>query len=141
MSSTPRIQEITFLAEFDKLPAVFEWIRQCCKEAYLEGKETRRAELALEEVLVNVVRYAYPEHKGEVHLTCELYPGDRLMFIVKDRGIPFNPILQKPRTDPLAELEEREEGGLGILFTQNLMDLIDYQRDGPFNVLFLTKKL
>lgn len=137
----PRIHEITFPAERMQLPAISAWVRECCIEADLSVKEMHKVELALEEVLTNVIQYAYPEHKGEVHLTYELYPDEKCIFIIKDRGVPFNPLLQTPKADPLAELEARAEGGLGILFTQKLVDEIDYQRDGPFNVLFLTKRL
>ncbi len=136
-----RIQEITFQAERMQLPAITAWVRGCCIEANLPLREMRKVELALEEVVMNVIHYAYPERKGEVHLTFEFYPNEKCIFIVKDRGAPFNPLLQKPKADPLAELEARVEGGLGILFTQKLVDLIDYQRDGSFNVLYLTKNL
>jgi len=115
--------------------------RERCKSAGLEEKEMRKVEIALEEVLVNIVSYAYPEHKGDVHLICELRPGEQLMFIVKDRGVPFNPLLHKSCSNPLTKLEDREEGGLGILFTQGLVDKIDYQREDLFNVLFLIKQL
>lgn len=135
------VWERVFVAEMEQLVGALEWVHGRCKIVGLEEKEMRKVEIALEEVLVNIVHYAYPEHKGEIRLICEHYPEDKLMFIVKDRGVPFNPLLHKSSESPMLNLEDREEGGLGILFTQGLVDKIDYQRDDLFNVLFLVKQL
>ncbi|MBI2743855.1 MAG: ATP-binding protein [Chlamydiales bacterium] len=136
-----KIEEICFTASFEQLSSILTWIQTRCVEAGFSSSEASRIQLALEEVLVNVIRYAYPEKKGEVVLTCKLYPEEKIQFIVRDQGRAFNPLLQKPAVDLLEELHERKEGGLGIFFAEQLMDEIAYERLEPFNHLFLTKFL
>lgn len=146
MAAGPKIYESNFPASLDELPKIFLWIRSSCLGANLPASEMRKIELALEEVLVNIILHAYPasdkpSEEKEIQVVCEVYPEEKLQFIVKDRGIAFNPLVERPVVDPLQGLEEREVGGLGIFLTSNLMDEIHYERLEPFNVLLLTKRL
>jgi anti-sigma regulatory factor (Ser/Thr protein kinase) len=130
----------TFNAALDHLPQMLKWVRHLSLSAGFADKETKKIELALEEILVNIIHYAYPKAHGEIFLTFHTYP-EKIQIVIQDRGVPFNPLLQKPDVDLDAELEERKEGGLGMHFTHALMDEVSYTRLEPHNILTLTKFL
>ena len=93
-------------------------------------------ELVLEETLVNVMKYAYPETPGELELI--LRPdGNRLVITIVDTGVPFDPLA---REDPDLELdlEDRPIGCLGIFLIKQLTDEVTWQRCGERNCLQLT---
>lgn len=97
--------------------------------------------LSIEEAVENVVRYAYHEGNGWIEVGTELdSDGLMLTIILKDAGVPFNPL---DREDPDVTLaaEDREIGGLGIFLCKNLMDEISYKYEDGCNVLTMVKKL
>ena len=96
--------------------------------------------LAIEEAVVNVMKYAYPSGtKGNVNI--EAQANDvRLKFTITDSGMPFDPTVQT-EVDTTLSAEERPIGGLGIHLVRQIMDSINYERVEGQNVLTLRKKL
>ena len=92
---------------------------------------------ALEEVFVNVAKYAYKDN-GVVEVTLS-NDKDHISFVFRDSGKPFNPL---ERADPKinANSDEREVGGLGIYMVKNIMDAVEYDYVDGHNVLTLIKK-
>lgn len=89
-----------------------------------------RFHLALEELLRNVIKHAYPdreEHDIEVTLDCN---DTHMTATITDDGIPFNPL--NVAAPELSEaLEEREVGGLGIHLARSVVDTLTHEwRDG-----------
>jgi sigma-B regulation protein RsbU (phosphoserine phosphatase) len=109
--------------------------------AYGMPEKVRRSmKLVFDDLLNNVISYAYKdeaEHLIEVRV--ELSP-DRLAVRISDDGHPFNPF-GRSSPDTALELEEREIGGLGIHLVQNLMDEASYTRRTDRNVVVLVKYL
>jgi anti-sigma regulatory factor (Ser/Thr protein kinase) len=98
------------------------------------------ARLALEEIVVNVIRYAY-EDASEHEITVRMVISEgKLVLEVRDDGKPFNP-LDVPPPDLTKPPEERREGGLGIFLARKFMDSVEYARVGVENVLTMRKKL
>ena len=98
---------------------------------------TRQAvSIVLDELLNNIISYAYQGEKDkEIEVHFEL-SGRRLALTIKDSGVPFNPFaLQDP--DIFQSIEERAVGGLGIHLVRNLMDEYSYQRQIDQNVITL----
>lgn len=96
--------------------------------------------LALDEVVTNIVLHGFKDGTGEefeVRLTAA--PG-QVTGEVEDGGAAFNP-LDAPTPDLSAPLDERALGGLGIHLVKNLMDKVDYRRDGAKNVLTILKRI
>jgi serine/threonine-protein kinase RsbW len=81
--------------------------------------------LALTEATSNSVRHAYGDNEGVVEISYEL-SGDRLAIEVSDDGEGFDPA---DDTD-LGELENLNEGGLGIAIIRSIADEFDLTR-GP----------
>ncbi len=97
--------------------------------------------LSIEEAVENVVSYAYEGGIGwlEVGTSVE---GDEpvLTIVLKDAGVPFNPLV-KDDPDITSSAEERQIGGLGIFLCKQLMDGINYAYENGCNILTMTKKL
>ncbi len=94
--------------------------------------------LALEETVTNIIKYAYnddTEHTILIHisLSCGILTAE-----IEDDGKPFNP-LNSPKPDINKPIEDRTIGGLGIHIVRNLMDKIEYRRDRNKNFLILRK--
>ncbi len=133
--------EKTFTAELASLHPILEWIRNYLEDTGLSDVEIRRIEIALEEGLVNIFCYAYQGKVGNIAVSLSYEEGDYVEIVFKDTGLPFNPLKHKREVDPLTPIESLEEGGLGILFMQKLMDKVEYRREGDANVLTLRKNL
>ena len=93
-----------------------------------------KVELVLEEVLANVIHYAYPKEAGEVEVGCVVKDKDKFCFCVTDWGIPFNP-LDCPDPELSQDLAARHVGGLGIYLVRHLVDDLCYHRQEGGNVL------
>ena len=119
------------ISEIDKL---IEVVNDYGKGHMLSGNVIHDATLALEEIVSNIVFYAYAdedEHEIEVGMGIS---QDQLIFKVKDDGIAFNP-LNNPEPDVSKPFDEREIGGLGIYIVKKLMDELEYLRDNERNIL------
>ena len=96
--------------------------------------------LALEEIVSNVIMYAYPEGKIGLAAVDATIKDDSVIFTISDSGVPFDPTAA-PEVDTTLGAEERGIGGLGIFMARNIMDSITYKREGDSNILTMTKKI
>lgn len=128
-----------FEASLEKLHAMLNFIKAQASQNGFDQKALQRIELAAEEVLVNIIQYGYPNGNGTIEIDCEKVTDAGIKIVIKDHGIPFNPLENKPEFDSDAPLEERKVGGCGIFFITNLMDEVKYDRLEDENVLTLVK--
>ena len=126
--------------DIETIPQLNEFIDSVAEEMGLEMSLTMSLNLAIEEAVVNVMEYAYPEgQQGDVEI--EVTADQQWMtFVITDTGIAFDPT-KKEDADTTLSAEERPIGGLGIFMVRQLMDVIDYKREDNKNVLTLQKKL
>ena len=126
--------------DIETIPQLNEFIDSVAEEMGLEMSLTMSLNLAIEEAVVNVMEYAYPEGQTgnvEIEVTAD---QQWMTFVITDTGIAFDPTM-KEDADTTLSAEERPIGGLGIFMVRQLMDVIDYKREGNKNVLTLQKKL
>ena len=92
--------------------------------------------LAMDELVGNVVHYAYGEGKGtlDFHLSVD-ENGHTVHGFLVDSGKEFDP-LKKEANQDVANVA----GGLGILIAKDVLDKISYHRLLGFNVLYFNKK-
>lgn len=96
--------------------------------------------LVCEEIVINVVDYAYPDNDNG-YLNIEVAKDEtELVIQFRDGGIPFNP-LQREQPDISLPLEERQIGGLGIFLVQQMMDMVSYEYSNNENVLTIKKNI
>src|SRR4030042_4809773 len=99
-------------ARIENLGRFKESVAECARAQGFDQKRIYGIELAVEEILVNIFNYAYPETPGDVEINCKLENG-RLIIEIIDSGIPFD---MTSLTDPdlTADVEERKIGGLWV---------------------------
>jgi anti-sigma regulatory factor (Ser/Thr protein kinase) len=132
-----RMHKAVFAARLDNLETMLDFIEQSVKEVGFDAKKSNEVRLASEEVLVNVINYAYPDKQGNIEIACTA-DDKRLLLEIVDWGIPFNPLLLL-EPDIKSPMEKRKIGGLGIYMVRSIMDRVDYRRDEDKNILTLTK--
>lgn len=110
------------------------------KKAGIDHKNLYKVEVALEEVLVNVASYAYPEdEKGDIFVEYEISDNPREISIsIIDGGKAFDP-LKRQDPDTTLSAEERGIGGLGLYIVKNTMDSVEYHRKDNKNILIIKK--
>ena len=109
------------------------------EEVASAGDMQRPVRLAVEELVVNIVDYAYPDSdKGYLGIDITRDEGGiTLRFI--DGGVPFNPLQEDP-PDTTLPISQRKIGGLGILFVTKVMDSVTYEYAGGQNILTVKKR-
>ncbi len=97
--------------------------------------------LALEEIVTNVIQHGYNGH-DEYDITIRFsLEKHNLRIQIKDGAPEFNP-LEIPEPDDLAKpLEDRNIGGLGIHLVKKFTDNFSYRRMNSKNVITLLKKI
>ena len=130
-----------FPAKTEALPDVLTFVKEKLEEYQCSIKTQTSLCVAIEEVFVNIARYAYDNGGGEVTLGIGFDDHSRVVtFSIADRGVPFDP-LKKPNPDITLSAEEREIGGLGIFITKKTMDSVAYSYEDGENILTMIKKI
>ncbi len=132
-------ESLTVASDLERVPQVNDWVKEIASRLDFDRSLTSQLVLAVEETVVNIINYAYPDdQKGEVKLDARA--SDRnLRFVISDSGMPFDPT-HAAEADTTLSVEERPIGGLGIFLVRQLMDTINYERIDGHNVLTLTKQ-
>jgi serine/threonine-protein kinase RsbW len=134
---------MTSPARIESLYPSLDFVLSFADRCGIDGVSRRNLELSLEEVLVNIYHYAYPDHPGDVSIHCSRTKGDDSDFLaieIADQGIPFD-ILSVPKSDISAGIENRPIGRLGIYFVRQLMDDVRYRHEKGQNIVTLKVSL
>ena len=125
------------LSELDK---VMNSVSDVCARNAIPPDTEYDLNLAVEEMVGNVARHAYPEG-GEHFFTLQIIVSDdEFVACIEDDGIEFNPTAY-PFPDLDVPVEERKEGGLGIHLVRQIMTTMEHQRLGGKNIVTLRKTL
>lgn len=127
------------------------------RENLVEGHEDMLGfvELAVEELLVNVVNYAYagradsgesgsPDKWGMLELGLRQASMDDQPFLcvwIRDWGAPFDPFLNAPKPDTSLDAEDRPLGGLGVHLVRNVSAHHCYSGEDGENTIELYFKM
>lgn len=131
---------ITLDNDIEQVPTLADFVDQVCEEVGIDLAVAIQMNLAMEEAVVNVMSYAYPEGT-EGLVTIEATDADHVLtFTITDSGKPFDPTA-KAEVDTTLSAEERPIGGLGIHLVRQLMDSVNYERSDGKNILTLRKKI
>jgi len=123
-------------AKLENLPLFMAAATEFARHAGFTEERIGSLELALEEVLVNVFKYAYPGGQGEATVVCRSENAGTLFIRIEDAGVPFN-MLEAKAPDINAGIDDRPIGGLGIFLVRKLMDDVRYARQDGRNILTL----
>ena len=131
----------TFPADVSQLPNVQSFFEIALARVTCPMKIQMAVSVAIEEVFVNIARYAYPAGGGTVTAAFSFDDSVKTAtFQLRDRGIPFDP-LQQADPDIALPAEERQIGGLGIFITKKTMDEVNYHFENGENVLTMKKRI
>ena len=104
-------------------------------------KAQMQIDIAVEEIFINICKYAYQPDKGRAVVRVEVSDDPvqvKITFI--DHGKPYDPLL-KDDPDVTLSADERQIGGLGIFMVKQTMDAVEYQYKDGSNILTLVKNL
>ena len=131
----------TFQAKTEALTDVLGYVDLMLEKYKCPMKIQMAICVAIEEVFVNVARYAYKDGDGEVVLGIGINnETQEIKFVMRDKGVPFDP-LKKPDPDITLSADQREIGGLGIFITKKTMDTVTYAYENGENILTMIKKI
>lgn len=124
-------QTRTFRARLDETSNVSAFVESAI--AGMQARLVMRLRLAVEELFVNTVTHG---HRGDseapVDVTVRI-DGDRVTLIYEDTAPAFNPFAKVEAPDPVAALEARDVGRLGVFLITQLAERCDYARTGNRN--------
>lgn len=133
-------KEITLTNRVEELDRVSVFVNDIADELQLNDELRMNLGLALEEMVSNVIFYAYPEGtEANIDLTAES-DGQTLTLIISDQGQEFDPTMAESN-DMDADPAERPLGGMGIFIVKNIMNHVSYQRLDGRNLLTMKKEI
>jgi len=133
------MKTLTVRSDLSELNKIRTFLKRNLSVLHLSDEDYYIIELSLLEICINIIRYAYPEKEGEIHLkTWE--DQARIYLEIKDNGIPFDP-RQTKKPDIAEIMKTGQKGGLGVFLTRKLMDGFDYRRRGDENILTIYKQI
>jgi serine/threonine-protein kinase RsbW len=95
------------------------------------GRALYAVNLALDELVSNVILYGYDDPSGQQIIVRLEIDGPELCAWLEDGGRPFDPgSVEAPNLS--APLEKRQIGGLGIHLVRSLMDKLEYRQEEAF---------
>jgi len=133
-------KEIKIKNQIGELEHVARFVEEIGEELGLSMELQMNLNLVMEEMVTNVIFYAYPEGtEANIELKAES-DGKELTFVLSDRGREFDPTL-KEDFDVDCNPAERELGGMGIYIVKNIMNKVSYQRLEGKNLLTMKKEI
>ena len=123
------VRKRTIDAKVENLPDVLAFIDAELEKVDCPMKAQMQIDIAVEEIFVNIAKYAYTPGEGRAVIGILAEPG-RAEITFADTGMPYDPLA---REDPDITLsaEERDVGGLGVYMVKQTMDDVHYEyRDG-----------
>jgi anti-sigma regulatory factor (Ser/Thr protein kinase) len=133
------MSELVLASDIAELQRLLAHIEQFGKAHALSTEATGALQLALEEVVTNVIVHGYRRvvgHTVRVRLTCA---NNTVTAEVEDDAPAFDPLARPQPAHVDHPVEDRPIGGLGIHLVKKLMDAVEYQRNHDRNLLILRK--
>ena len=117
-------------AEMQWYEHIREDVLAAAEEAGVSPRQLLRLELGFEEILVNIISYAY-DYPGFVWVkTAD--EGDCFRIEFADHGKPFDPLAKDCRPPDGIPLDKREPGGYGIFLVKKNFKLVEYRYEELF---------
>ena len=117
-----------------------QFIEELGDELGLDMELRMNLNLVMEEMVSNVIFYAYPEGTdATIELVAES-KGQELTFVLTDRGREFDPTLKDDADPDINPIDREGLGGMGIFIVKNIMNQVTYQRLEGKNLLTMKKE-
>ena len=128
--------------QFEQLVQIAEFVTQAAREAGLTDDDVFHVEMAVDEACSNIIEHAYADRSGDIDLICTSSKPGAFEITIHDSGRSFNPDgVAAPPLDVPADVDDLNEGGLGLYFMRKLMDEVRFEMvAGQGNTLTMTKR-
>ncbi len=134
--TTLQSQSIELRNDLRQVAVLSEWVNRFADEISLPADRRGELQVALEEVVINVLKHGYGAD-ADRSLTVTLTTGEDFVSAeVIDDAPAYDP-LARPAIDTDLPLESRAIGGLGVHMVKQLMASVTYERRAAQNVLTL----
>ena len=141
LKNVKKHNELDIEAIEENLDEVMTFVDENLEAVGCSMKSQMQIDIAVEEIFVNICKYAYHPDKGRAVVRVEVSDDPvqvKITFI--DHGKPYDPLL-KDDPDVTLSADEREIGGLGIFMVKQTMDAVEYHYKDGSNILTLVKNL
>lgn len=134
-------REVRFEVEnnFEGLKCGTRLVREQLNAWHMGERATYIAELALDELLTNIIRYAYSDEHVHLIGIGLRHDGNMVTLSLDDDGQPFDPISAEPLTQA-NQIEEARIGGRGLIMIRKMAHALRYTYHEGRNRLFVDIK-
>ena len=133
-------KELKLKNQISELERVNQFVEEIGDELGLDMELQMNLNLVMEEMVSNVIFYAYPQGtEAEIELVAES-DGKEVTFVLSDSGKEFDPTMKESVNTDINPAE-REIGGMGIFIVKNIMNKVTYQRLKGKNLLTMKKDI
>lgn len=126
--------------DLSELEGVAQAFSDFNKKYQLPVKVSNAIDLALDEILTNIISYGYEDRENHFIDVRISLKDEKILLEVEDDGREFNP-LAIPEADTASAVNERPIGGLGLHLIRNMMDEIRYTYKNNKNCLSMKKTI
>ena len=135
------MKELTIEAKVETLDEVLAFVDEFLETLDCPPKAQMQVDVAVEELFVNVAKYAYAPAVGSVTIQlAALEDNSEVSVTLIDRGVPYDPLAKKD-PDVTLSAQERQIGGLGIYMVKKSMDSVEYAYQDGQNILTIRKNI
>ena len=132
------VEKLAIAASGEEVRRACEWLTAALRQRAVPDPQVDRLELALHEVLANVLAHGGSAARAEpISICIEVRPDattGEVRVEVRDAGMAFDPT-GAPAHIPARTLAETPLGGLGLPLIRRCSDFMRYRRDGGRNHL------
>jgi anti-sigma regulatory factor (Ser/Thr protein kinase) len=134
MDTTSDAMELSLANRHDEIQRAMDEAEAFLERRGASAKRGYAVRLALEELLTNVVKYAYADG-GEHRIGVRLDLGEPARLTIEDDGEPFDPLADAPAPVLDGPVEDRPIGGLGLHMIASMGMKMAYRREDGKNRL------
>jgi anti-sigma regulatory factor (Ser/Thr protein kinase) len=128
-----------FAREIGSLKPIFDFAAEFAGIAKLARGDRMVAELVLEELFTNMLKY---NRGGGKEIAIEMArSGDRLTLKIRDFDVEEFDVTRAREVDVTRPLDERKPGGLGLHLIRRLVDDVAYDYADRCSTITVTKRL
>lgn len=131
-----QVETLAIAASGEEIRRASEWLATALRQRDVPAPQVECLELALHEVLANVLAHGGSAARAEPIRICievrEKATTGEARVKVSDAGIPFDPT-GAPEHTPARTLAEARLGGLGLPQIRRCSDWMSYRREGGRN--------
>lgn len=131
--------EIVLQNDLNELERLNQLVEEFGAQAGLHVEEQYSLFLCLEEIVTNIINYAWPDgggHQVAINVTVD---DEHIKVQFEDDGVPFDPT-KYPAPDMSKPASQRPVGGLGIHLVRGSTNEMWYQRRDDKNIFIIKKK-